>query len=83
LTLATSNSHTARVSWAWKSVFGCGEKWSKRGGIAAEFNVLRKGTRSCATMVPEEDQIVNCLGSRIIIADSLVCLAAATISGSG
>jgi hypothetical protein len=79
--LLLPNSYTAGISWALKPVFGYGKKRRKRGRKAA-FDVLRKDTRSLATMVPEEDQIINCLGSRIIITDSLVCLAAATISRS-
>ncbi len=75
------SSHTAGVSWVWKSFLDAERKGVKRGGIAA-LHILGKDTRSCATMVPEEDQIVNCLGSRIIITDSLVGLAAATISRS-
>jgi hypothetical protein len=67
---------------ALKPVCGHGKKRRKRGRKEA-FDVLRKGTRSLATMVPEEDQIVNRLGSRVIITDSLVGLTAATISRSG
>jgi hypothetical protein len=43
-------------------------------GKACSLYLLGKDSRSLATMISEEYQIVNCLGNRIIVRDSLILL---------